>query len=543
MEEVTLPKEIPVGTWPTMENNHKEGCGEEHESVKCTAAVETLSDNNTPLEACECASQCTAVPQSGVEVMCDSCMEEPRQASKSCLTCMVSYCEEHLRPHLENSKFQNHQLVEPQLDTELRACECHRLALQLYCATDGCCICPSCETEEHEGHAVTDVAEARKNIEGELQDKQKGMVKTLTAAEEAINKLQKNTASIDSSVAGVQAVIEQQFSSLRVAVEDACRSSLDMLDGEHKQALSQAESIRTHLEQKSGELKKTMTQVERFAKKKNDVDFLQEYAEWRKVSTDVQLPSVYISLIDRLATFSNFIKESTQATCNELKSTYNVQLKELCKSDRLGIKTMVHPSSPTKLQAFSPDPVTRDDFLTYATNLSFDPDSTHKFLRLTEDNRKATNTTPWQHSYPYMAERFEHWRQVMTSESLYLGRHYFEVELSGEGAYVGLTYKSINRKGQENSCCVTGNDFSWCLGRESHGYSAWHCDVETSVEVKEFTKIGCYVDYKKGLLAFYGIAETMNLLHKYSVRFLEPLYPVFWLSKKDNMVVLVKPSD
>uniref|UniRef100_A0A4W4HHE9 B30.2/SPRY domain-containing protein n=1 Tax=Electrophorus electricus TaxID=8005 RepID=A0A4W4HHE9_ELEEL len=521
MEEVTLPKEIPVGTWPTMENNHKEGCGEEHESVKCTAAVETLSDNNTPLEACECASQCTAVPQSGVEVMCDSCMEEPRQASKSCLTCMVSYCEEHLRPHLENSKFQNHQLVEPQLDTELRACECHRLALQLYCATDGCCICPSCETEEHEGHAVTDVAE------GELQDKQKGMVKTLTAAEEAINKLQKNTASIDSSVAGVQAVIEQQFSSLRVAVEDACRSSLDMLDGEHKQALSQAESIRTHLEQKSGELKKTMTQVERFAKKKNDVDFLQV-----SLSKNTTLPSVYISLIDRLATFSNFIKESTQATCNELKSTYNVQLKELCKSGK----------SKSKGISYSPSVEFHLGDL-YATNLSFDPDSTHKFLRLTEDNRKATNTTPWQHSYPYMAERFEHWRQVMTSESLYLGRHYFEVELSGEGAYVGLTYKSINRKGQENSCCVTGNDFSWCLGRESHGYSAWHCDVETSVEVKEFTKIGCYVDYKKGLLAFYGIAETMNLLHKYSVRFLEPLYPVFWLSKKDNMVVLVKPSD
>ncbi|XP_076843375.1 tripartite motif-containing protein 16-like protein [Brachyhypopomus gauderio] len=526
-----------------MENDHGEGCGEGRELVKDAAAIETRSSFNGTVETCEGASRCPDGLQSGVEVMCDSCMEKPQQAFKSCLTCQVSYCEEHLRPHLENSKFQSHQLVVPQLDTELRVCERHRLALQLYCATDTCCICTSCLTEEHEGHAVSDIAEARKNIEGELQDKQKGMNKTLTAAEEAIHKLQNNTASIESSAGDVRKVIDEQISVLQAAVEDAQRSSLDTLDGELKQALSQAESIRTHLEQKTGELKKTMTKVELFARKKNDVDFLQEYVEWRKTSTDVQIPSVYISLKDRLAILSSFIKDSTQATCDLLKSTYSVQLKELCKSEQLGIKTMVHPSSPTTLQTPGPDPVFRDNFLTYATNLSFDPDSTHKFLRLTEDNRKATNTTPWQHSYPDTAERFEHWRQVMTSDSLYLGRHYFEVELSGEGAYVGLTYKIINRKGEEHCCCVTGNDFSWCLGRESNGYSAWHCEVETSLEVAEFPRIGCYVDYKKGLLAFYGVDKTMTLLHKYSAQFVEPLYPVFWLSKKDNTVVLVKPGD
>lgn len=130
----------------------------------------------------------------------------------------------------------------------------------------------------------------------------------------------------------------------------------------------------------------------------------------------------------------------------------------------------------------------------------------------------------------------------MTSESLYVGRHYFEVELSGEGAYVGLTYKSIDRKGQESSSCITGNDFSWCIGRDSHGFEAWHSDVKTSLEEENFHKIGCYIDYEKGFLAFYGIAESMKLLNKCTVSFREPLYPVFWLSKKDNAVVLVKPG-
>lgn len=32
-------------------------------------------------------------------------------------------------------------------------------------------------------------------------------------------------------------------------------------------------------------------------------------------------------------------------------------------TETLGIKTLVHPSSPIKRQAFEPEPVTRDDFL------------------------------------------------------------------------------------------------------------------------------------------------------------------------------------
>lgn len=76
-------------------------------------------------------------------------------------------------------------------------------------------------------------------------------------------------------MAGVRAVIEQQFSALQAAVEEAQKSTFEILDGEHKQALSQAESIQTHLEQKIGELRKTMGQVERLIRSKNDADFLQ----------------------------------------------------------------------------------------------------------------------------------------------------------------------------------------------------------------------------------------------------------------------------
>lgn len=99
------------------------------------------------------------------DVVCDSCIESPCRALKSCLTCLVSYCEAHLRPHLENPKFSNHRLVEPLRDIERRTCESHKWPLELFCNADACCVCQDCVTEEHRGHNTIPVVEARRQIE------------------------------------------------------------------------------------------------------------------------------------------------------------------------------------------------------------------------------------------------------------------------------------------------------------------------------------------------------------------------------------------
>ncbi|XP_040923141.1 tripartite motif-containing protein 16 isoform X2 [Toxotes jaculatrix] len=450
------------------------------------------------------------------DVVCDSCIETPCRALKSCLTCLVSYCEAHLRPHLENPKFQNHRLVEPLRDIERRTCESHN---------------------------TIPVVEARKQIERELREKQTEMVKTVTAAENAINKLQLNTVSIEQSVTEVRAVIESQFEELQAVVERAKREVTEILEGEEKQALRQAEGIRVHLEQRCTELKKTQAQVEKLSRNKNDVDFLQEYSEWKKEATDISLPGVYIGLMDRLNSFSRVISESTQELCASVVSSYIEKVKETCKNDKMGIKTTVHAIVAAKQNMMIPDPQTRADFLKYAAPMSFDADTAHKFLRLTEENRKVTNTTPWQHPYPDIPERFDNWRQVLAAESFYLGRHYFEADIGGEGTHIGLTYKSIDRKGGESNSCITGNNFSWCLQWNGRTFSAWHSGVETPLSVEKFTRVGVYVDYTRGLLAFYGVEDTMTLIHEYKAEFLEPLYPAFWLSKKENVVALVAPGE
>lgn len=99
------------------------------------------------------------------DVLCDSCIESPRKAKKSCLTCLVSYCEDHLRPHLEKEKFQSHRLVEPLKDVDTRMCEMHNIPLELYCCVETCCVCQKCVSEQHHGHETLSITEARQKLE------------------------------------------------------------------------------------------------------------------------------------------------------------------------------------------------------------------------------------------------------------------------------------------------------------------------------------------------------------------------------------------
>ncbi|TKS92008.1 Tripartite motif-containing protein 16 [Collichthys lucidus] len=406
----------------------------------------------------------TLLPQ---DVLCDSCIDSPSKALKSCLTCLVSYCEAHLRPHLENVKFQNHRLVDPLHDIDCRTCEIHLLPLDGFCLTDGCCVCLDCVNQEHEGHTTASVGEARAQIEVELQKKQEDISQSASATEKTIGKLQSNNDLIKCSVQEVCVIVEQQFARLHTTVEEARKGAVEVLEAEQRQALRQAEGIQAHLEQRKSKADENFGSNEQTVQE-------QEYSEWKKGVSDVCMPTAYINRMDHLTSYAQVVTDATKELCDLILSSYREKLNLICKS--------------------------------------------------------ATQTSP---------DRFEYWRQAVTLESLYQGRHYIEAELSGEGAHVGVTYKSIDRKGEQNTSCITGNDFSWCVGRNSRGFFAWHAGLEVPLEVTHITRVGLYVDFQRGSVSFYDVTDAMTLLHKYTANFIEPLYVTAWLSKKDNVVSLV----
>lgn len=95
-------------------------------------------------------------PPSWEEVLCDVCLGEGRpKAIKSCLVCLTSYCEEHLKSHA--ARFTKHKLMEPVANMEDRMCPKHERLLELFCKKDQTCVCVLCTETDHRAHYTVPV--------------------------------------------------------------------------------------------------------------------------------------------------------------------------------------------------------------------------------------------------------------------------------------------------------------------------------------------------------------------------------------------------
>ncbi|XP_062857873.1 E3 ubiquitin-protein ligase TRIM47-like [Trichomycterus rosablanca] len=115
------------------------------------------------------ASGSASTPYAGPgDLECDLCTGRKRKATESCLTCVATFCETHLKPHTESPALKKHKLVKATKLQE-KMCPQHDEVLKIYCRTDQSCICYLCMLHEHKGHDTV-AAVAEKNVkESELK--------------------------------------------------------------------------------------------------------------------------------------------------------------------------------------------------------------------------------------------------------------------------------------------------------------------------------------------------------------------------------------
>ncbi|XP_077914995.1 tripartite motif-containing protein 29 isoform X5 [Halichoerus grypus] len=231
------------------------------------------------------------------EVLCDSCIGNKQKAVKSCLVCQASFCELHLKPHLEGAAFRDHKLLEPIRDFEARKCPLHGKTMELFCQTDQTCICYLCMFQEHKNHSTVTVEEAKAEKETELSLQKEQLQLKIIEIEDEAEKWQKEKDRIKSFTTSEKSLLEQNFQDLVRDLEKQKEEVRATLEQREQDAVDQIKVIVDALDERAKVLHEDKQTREQMQSISDSVLFLQEFgALMSNYSLPPPLPTYHVLL-------------------------------------------------------------------------------------------------------------------------------------------------------------------------------------------------------------------------------------------------------
>ncbi|XP_031148244.1 tripartite motif-containing protein 16-like [Sander lucioperca] len=444
------------------------------------------------------ADHCYAAAE---DVACDVCTGRKLKAHKSCLVCLVSYCDQHLQPHYDSPAFEKHKLVEPSKNLQENICSRHNEVMKMFCRTDQQCICSLCSVDEHKGHDTVSGAAERTERQKELQGSRQNIQQRIQEREKDVKLLQQQAEDINRSANKVLKDSGKIFTELICLIEKRRSDVKQQVRLQQESEVRRVKELQEKLEQEITELKRKDAELEKLSHTEDHNQFLHNYSSLSPLSQSTS--RIHIR---PLSCF-----EDVTAAVSEVRD----KLQEVLKETNVSVTvTEVDVSLP------QPEPKTRADFLKYSREITLDPNTAYTLLLLSKGNRKATMMCKDQ-PYPSHPDRFFESGQVLSRESL-TGRCYWEVKWRADLVFISVTYKDNSRA--EDEFRFGYNDKSWALYCDFNSVKFWHNKVETPISGPPSSRIGVYLDHSAGILSFYSVSETMTLLHRVQTTFTQPLY-------------------
>ncbi|XP_053500241.1 tripartite motif-containing protein 16-like protein [Ictalurus furcatus] len=451
------------------------------------------------------------------DVECDFCTGRKHKAVKSCLMCLASFCETHLKPHYEISSWKKHKLVEASGNLQEKICSEHDKLLEIYCSTDQSFICLWCTMDKHKSHETVPVASRRAEKQSELKEEQMKSQQRIQEKQKKVQELKQAVNIIKHSAQTEVENSERIFNEMISSMEKRRSEVTELIRAQGKAELSRAERLLEQLEQEITDLQRRLTELEQLSHTHDHIHFLQSFQSLCVSSGCEDSPSFTVN--------QHLSFDGLRKSLSDLKKT----LEEFCPEELIKI-----PEHAAAVQMNLPsEPKSREEFLHYFCDLTLDPNTVHYDLILSEKNRAVTYSESEQ-PYSDHPERFDYYRQVLSKESV-CGRCYWEVEWSSKGyVFISVSYKDISRKGHCESVFGCNNQ-SWSLQCSISSHSIWHNNIQTALRVPSSSRIGVYVDHSAGTLSFYSVSDTMKLLHRVHTTFTQPLYAGFWLDLRSTV--------
>uniref|UniRef100_A0A3B4ALT3 Uncharacterized protein n=1 Tax=Periophthalmus magnuspinnatus TaxID=409849 RepID=A0A3B4ALT3_9GOBI len=450
------------------------------------------------------------------DVGCDICIGKKHKAVKTCLMCLASYCDRHLKPHFESATFKRHKLVDEIGHLDRQICPQHQKGLELFCRTDQMCICVLCTVKEHKGHDMVSAEQERAEeqqrlgaTQAEIQEKIHDRLKQMEQLKQAVDSL-KNSAQ--------QALqeCEKMFSDMLRSIERMQQEMAKLISSNKRAALNNAEGHMERLTHEIADLKRRDNEITQLSKTEDHIHFIQSYHMLIAQTEAEELPTVTVNPYFTFGPVTKAVSEMKQ----HLNEFGNDELVKVAKT--VNKMTFCELDDVKKKKSLKAEGV-RD-----ACELSLDQNTAYRQLYLSKGNKKATLKNDPQ-DYPDSAARFDSLPQVLCREPLAGGAFYWEVDWSGEGAAIGITYKGIKRTGYGDNCRIGYNRKSWSLFCSDTSYSARHNKDQLELHAPYSSRIGVFLDHVGGTLSFYTVGDTMSLIHRFKATFSEPVYVGFWV--------------
>uniref|UniRef100_A0A8P4KQP6 E3 ubiquitin-protein ligase TRIM21-like n=1 Tax=Dicentrarchus labrax TaxID=13489 RepID=A0A8P4KQP6_DICLA len=428
------------------------------------------------------------------EVPCDVCTGTKLKALKSCLVCLVSYCETHLEPHLTMSGLKRHQLIDPVENLEGRMCMKHNKPLEVFCKTDQTCVCVLCSVSDHKTHEFVPLRE-------ECEQKKAELGKTEAEIQQMIQKRQLKIhevkQSVDLSKENAERMIAegvQIFTSLKESVERGQTNLINSIKEKQKATEKKSEAFIKELEQEISELKKRRTEVDQLSQSEDHLHLLQSIQSLNihhppstKDWTEVRVPPL---------SYEGTVRRAVA----QLEETLSEEITELVKAELKRVQQ-------------------------YEVNVTLDPDTANPWLILSDDGKRVRSGDV-EEDLPDNPERFSDCTCVLGKQSFSSGKMYYEVEVKGKTEWdLGVVRESIDRKEDTPLSPVEGYWTIWL--RNGNEYEALdNPDVSLSLKSQP-QKVGVFVDYEEGLVSFYDVDAAALIYSFTGCSFTEKLYPYF----------------
>ncbi|MGH0149296.1 UNVERIFIED_CONTAM: hypothetical protein FKN15_044329 [Acipenser sinensis] len=190
------------------------------------------------------------------DVPCDFCTGRKFKAVKSCLMCLASYCETHVKPHYEGAAFKRHKLINAIGNLEQKLCAEHQRLCEVFCRTDRTCICWLCTDEEHKSHDTVSAETERTGKQKQLGETQIEIQQRIQNRLKEVEDLKQAVQSLKSSAQKEIKTSERIFTELIRSIEKIHTEVIELIGANEKAAVNQAEGLMKKLEQEIAELRR-----------------------------------------------------------------------------------------------------------------------------------------------------------------------------------------------------------------------------------------------------------------------------------------------